>query len=135
MAPARITRSARRRGVLAARGNMIAASFFSGALFYQGICPLCCILSYASVCHKYRGLPVCFSERDMSAFTATIMGAYGADCLSAVLRSKTPRPLSFAYLAIRKSSDTLSDHLKAGCTQITGFSQFSLLKRYSWCER
>jgi len=34
----------------------------------------------------------------MSAFTATIMGAHGADCLSAVLRSKTPRPLSFAYV-------------------------------------
>jgi len=34
----------------------------------------------------------------MSAVTATIMGAHGADCLSAVLRGKTPRPLSFAYL-------------------------------------
>lgn len=34
----------------------------------------------------------------MSAFTATIMGAQGADSLSAVLRGKTPRPLSFAYL-------------------------------------
>src|SRR6266567_1629969 len=34
----------------------------------------------------------------MSAFTATIMGAHGADCLSAVLRGKTPRPLSFAYV-------------------------------------
>ena len=34
----------------------------------------------------------------MSAVTATIMGAHGADCLSAVLRGKTPRPLSFAYV-------------------------------------
>ena len=34
----------------------------------------------------------------MSAVTATSMGAHGADCLSAVLRGKTPRPLSFAYL-------------------------------------
>src|SRR3989454_7023454 len=34
----------------------------------------------------------------MSAVTATIMGAHGADSLSAVLRGKTPRPLSFAYL-------------------------------------
>jgi NADH dehydrogenase FAD-containing subunit len=34
----------------------------------------------------------------MSAVTATIMGAHGADCLSAVLRGKAPRPLSFAYL-------------------------------------
>ncbi len=34
----------------------------------------------------------------MSAVTATIMGAHGADCLSAALRGKTPRPLSFAYL-------------------------------------
>ena len=34
----------------------------------------------------------------MSAVTATIMGAHGADCLSAVLRGETPRPLSFAYL-------------------------------------
>ncbi len=35
----------------------------------------------------------------MSAFTASIMGAHGADCLSAELAGKTPRPLSFAYLA------------------------------------
>jgi NADH dehydrogenase len=35
----------------------------------------------------------------MSAFTASIMGAHGADCLSAMLSSKTPRPLSFAYVA------------------------------------
>jgi NADH dehydrogenase FAD-containing subunit len=34
----------------------------------------------------------------MSAVTATIMGAHGADCLSAVLQGKTPKPLSFAYL-------------------------------------
>jgi len=34
----------------------------------------------------------------MSAVTATIMGAHGADCLSAVLRGKMPRRLSFAYL-------------------------------------
>jgi NADH dehydrogenase len=34
----------------------------------------------------------------MSAVTATIMGAHGADCLSAVLRGKAARPLSFAYL-------------------------------------
>jgi len=34
----------------------------------------------------------------MSAATATILGAHGADCLSAVLRGKTPKPLSFAYL-------------------------------------
>ncbi len=34
----------------------------------------------------------------MSAVTATIMGAHGADCLSAVLRGKVPKPLSFAYL-------------------------------------
>lgn len=35
----------------------------------------------------------------MSAFTASIMGAHGADCLRAELTGKTPRPLSFAYLA------------------------------------
>jgi NADH dehydrogenase len=35
----------------------------------------------------------------MSAFTAGIMGAHGADCVSAMLRGKTPTPLSFAYLA------------------------------------
>ena len=35
----------------------------------------------------------------MSAFTASIMGAHGADCLSAMLVGKTPKPLSFAYLA------------------------------------
>jgi NADH dehydrogenase FAD-containing subunit len=34
----------------------------------------------------------------MSAVTATIMGAHGADSLSAVLHGKAPRPLSFAYL-------------------------------------
>jgi NADH dehydrogenase FAD-containing subunit len=34
----------------------------------------------------------------MSAVTATIMGAHGADCLSATLRGKAPKPLSFAYL-------------------------------------
>jgi len=34
----------------------------------------------------------------MSAVTATIMGAHGADSLSAVLRGKTPRPLSLAYI-------------------------------------
>ncbi|HMA33353.1 MAG TPA: FAD-dependent oxidoreductase [Chloroflexia bacterium] len=33
----------------------------------------------------------------MSAATATIMGAHGADCLSAIVRGQTPRPLSFAY--------------------------------------
>lgn len=43
---------------------------------------------------EYAGVPVV----RMSAVTATIMGAHGADCLSAVLRGKTPRPLSFAYL-------------------------------------
>lgn len=35
----------------------------------------------------------------MSAFTAGIMGAHGADCLSAILTGSTPTPLSFAYLA------------------------------------
>lgn len=35
----------------------------------------------------------------MSAFTASIMGAHGADCLIAALTGKTPKPLSFAYLA------------------------------------
>ncbi len=35
----------------------------------------------------------------MSAFTAGIMGAHGADCLSAILYGKTPEPLSFAYMA------------------------------------
>jgi NADH dehydrogenase len=34
----------------------------------------------------------------MSAVTATIMGAHGADSLSAVLHRKAPRPFSFAYL-------------------------------------
>lgn len=33
----------------------------------------------------------------MSAFTASIMGAHGADCLSAELAGKKPQPLSFAY--------------------------------------
>ncbi len=35
----------------------------------------------------------------MSAFTAGIMGAHGADSLSAILTGSTPKPLSFAYLA------------------------------------
>jgi NADH dehydrogenase FAD-containing subunit len=35
----------------------------------------------------------------MSANTAGIMGAQGADCLSAILTGKKPKPLSFAYLA------------------------------------
>ncbi|HEV2580914.1 MAG TPA: FAD-dependent oxidoreductase [Ktedonobacteraceae bacterium] len=35
----------------------------------------------------------------MSAFTAGIMGTHGADCVSAMLKGKTPKPLSFAYLA------------------------------------
>jgi NADH dehydrogenase FAD-containing subunit len=34
----------------------------------------------------------------MSAFTAVILGAHGADSLSALLRNEKPRPLSFAYL-------------------------------------
>ena len=34
----------------------------------------------------------------MSAVTATIMGAHGADSLSAVLQGKEPKPLSFAYI-------------------------------------
>jgi NADH dehydrogenase FAD-containing subunit len=34
----------------------------------------------------------------MSAVTAAIMGAHGADSLSAVLSGKVPRPFSFAYL-------------------------------------
>jgi hypothetical protein len=34
----------------------------------------------------------------MAAVTAVILGAHGADCLSAVLRGKPPKPLSFAYL-------------------------------------
>jgi NADH dehydrogenase FAD-containing subunit len=34
----------------------------------------------------------------MAAATAVILGAHGADCLSAVLHGKMPRPLSFAYL-------------------------------------
>ncbi|MFN8373733.1 MAG: FAD-dependent oxidoreductase [Anaerolineae bacterium] len=33
----------------------------------------------------------------MSAFTAAVLGAHAADCLSAVLRGSTPKPLSFAY--------------------------------------
>jgi NADH dehydrogenase FAD-containing subunit len=34
----------------------------------------------------------------MSAVTAAIMGAHGADSLSAVLHGKMPKPFSFAYL-------------------------------------
>jgi NADH dehydrogenase FAD-containing subunit len=34
----------------------------------------------------------------MSAVTAALMGAHGADSLSAVLHGKAPRPFSFAYL-------------------------------------
>ena len=34
----------------------------------------------------------------MSAFTAIILGAHGADCLVATLRGRSPAPLSFAYL-------------------------------------
>lgn len=33
----------------------------------------------------------------MSAVTALILGAHGADCVSALLRGKTPQPLSFGY--------------------------------------
>lgn len=35
----------------------------------------------------------------MSAYTASIMAAHAADCLSAELVGKTPKPLSFAYVA------------------------------------
>src|SRR2546426_2161388 len=35
----------------------------------------------------------------MSSYTASIMGAHGADCLSAILFGKMPKPLSFGYLA------------------------------------
>jgi hypothetical protein len=35
----------------------------------------------------------------MCAFTAGIMGAHGADCVSAILTGSMPKPLSFAYLA------------------------------------
>jgi NADH dehydrogenase FAD-containing subunit len=34
----------------------------------------------------------------MSAYSALIMGAHGADCLSALLQGQTPRPLSFVYM-------------------------------------
>ncbi|MEP7199046.1 MAG: FAD-dependent oxidoreductase [Chloroflexota bacterium] len=34
----------------------------------------------------------------MAAFTATVMGAHGADCLSAHLQGRTPKPFSFAYV-------------------------------------
>jgi NADH dehydrogenase FAD-containing subunit len=34
----------------------------------------------------------------MSAFTASIMAAHAADCLSAELADKAPKPLSFAYV-------------------------------------
>lgn len=34
----------------------------------------------------------------MSAYTAIIMGAHGADCLNALLQGQTPRPFSFAYM-------------------------------------
>jgi NADH:quinone reductase (non-electrogenic) len=33
----------------------------------------------------------------MAAFTAVVMGAHGADCLSATLHGRNPKPLSFAY--------------------------------------
>lgn len=33
----------------------------------------------------------------MSAFTAVLMGAHGADCLSAALQGQSPRPFSFVY--------------------------------------
>jgi NADH dehydrogenase FAD-containing subunit len=33
----------------------------------------------------------------MSAYTATIMGAHGADCIAGAISGKTPKPLSFAY--------------------------------------
>ncbi len=34
----------------------------------------------------------------MAAFTAVLMGAHGADCLSAAVQGRTPKPFSFAYL-------------------------------------
>lgn len=34
----------------------------------------------------------------MSAFTALILGAHGADCVSDILHGKPPKPLSFAYV-------------------------------------
>jgi NADH dehydrogenase FAD-containing subunit len=34
----------------------------------------------------------------MAAYTAAILGAHAADCLSDALRGRAPRPLSFAYL-------------------------------------
>jgi NADH dehydrogenase len=34
----------------------------------------------------------------MGAYTAGIMGAHGADCVSAMLAGQTPKPLSFAYM-------------------------------------
>jgi NADH dehydrogenase FAD-containing subunit len=33
----------------------------------------------------------------MAAFTAVVMGAHGADCVSAAVRGRQPRPFSFAY--------------------------------------
>ena len=46
----------------------------------------------AAMPREEPGVPV-----RMSAFTAVIMGAHGADSLAAILRGKQPRPLSFAY--------------------------------------
>lgn len=34
----------------------------------------------------------------MSAFTALILGAHGADCVSDILHGRAPKPLSFAYI-------------------------------------
>jgi NADH dehydrogenase FAD-containing subunit len=34
----------------------------------------------------------------MSAYTALILGAHGADCVNAILRGRSPKPLSFAYV-------------------------------------
>ncbi len=34
----------------------------------------------------------------MSAFMAVVTGAHGADCLSAILQGKTPKPLSYAFV-------------------------------------
>ncbi len=46
----------------------------------------------AAMPREEPGVPV-----RMSAFTAVIMGAHGADSLAATLRGKRPKPLSFAY--------------------------------------
>jgi NADH dehydrogenase FAD-containing subunit len=80
---------AREAGLLVNEQNQVVIDPFMRAIGHTEI------YAVGDAAHPQQepGVPV-----RMAAFTAAIMGAHGADCLSAALRGKAPRPLSFAYL-------------------------------------